>query len=181
MFKRVLLIFSLCSAIAYAAESPSPTPVATIDVPSEASVKQLLEAAQVHKLLDSIMTQMDSLLQQTIRQTTQGRKVSPKIQKDIEKRQAEMMAMVKDILDWKKLEPMYLRVYQKSFSQQEVDGMIAFYQTPAGQAVINKMPLVMQNTMNEMQELMGPVVRKIEKMQQDVIAELKAEEGKKGG
>ena len=181
MFKRVLLILSVCSAIASAAESASPIPVATSDTPSEASVKQLLEAAQVHKLLDSIMTQMDSLLQQTIRQTTQGRKVPPKIQKDIEKRQAEMMAMVKDILDWKKLEPMYMRVYQKSFTQQEVDGMIAFYQTPAGQAVISKMPLVMQNTMNEMQELMGPVVKKIEKMQQDVIAEMKTEEGKKGG
>jgi uncharacterized protein len=181
MITRILLILSLCGTVAYAAESPSPGPAATSDIPSEASIKQLLETAQVHKLLDSVMTQMDSMLQQTIKQTTQGRKVSPKIQKDIDKRQAEVMAILKDLLDWKKLEPMYTRVYQKSFNQQEVDGMIAFYQTPAGQAVITKMPLVMQNTMNEMQELMSPVIQKMQKMQQDVIAELKAEEGKKGG
>jgi hypothetical protein len=127
------------------------------------------------------MTQMDTMLQQTMKQATQGRKIPPKVQKDIDKRQAEMMAMLKEMLDWKKLEPMYTRVYQKSFTQQEVDGMIAFYRTPAGQAVINKMPLVMQNTMNEMQEMMGPAIQKMQKMQEEVIAELKAEEGKKGG
>lgn len=74
-----------------------------------------------------------------------------------------------------------MRVYRKSFTQGEVDGMIAFYETPAGQAVINKLPAVMQNTVNEMQEMMHPVIQKIQRMQQDVIAELKAESGKKGG
>jgi hypothetical protein len=59
--------------------------------------------------------------------------------------------------------------------------MIAFYKTPAGQAVITKMPLVMQNTMNEMQGLMEPMVQKIERMQQNVAAEMKAESGKKDG
>jgi hypothetical protein len=181
MIKRILLLLSLCGTVVNAADSPSPGSGATSDMPSEASIKQLLETAQVHKLLDSVMTQMDTMLQQTIRQVTQGRKVPPKIQKDIDQRQAEMMAMLKDMLDWKKLEPMYVRVYQKSFTQQEVDGMIAFYRTPAGQAVITKMPVVMQNTMNEMQEMMTPVIQKMQKMQQDVTAELKAEDGKKGG
>ena len=91
------------------------------------------------------------------------------------------MAILKEMFEWNKLEPMYLRVYQKSFTQQEVDGMIAFYKTPAGQAVISKMPVVMQNTMNEMQQMMGPMMQKIQRMQQDVVAEMKAEGQKKGG
>jgi hypothetical protein len=181
MIKRILLILSLCGTVTYAADSPSPGSVATSGVPSEASIKQLLDTAQVRKLLDSVMTKMDTLLQQTIKQTTQGRKISPKIQKDIDTQQAEVTAMLKDMLDWKKLEPLYVRVYQKSFTQEEVDGMIAFYKTPAGQAVINKMPVVMQNTMNEMQQMMTPVIQKMQKMQQDVTAEMKAEDGKKGG
>src|ERR1700749_5073775 len=56
MFKRLFLILNLWGTIAYAAESASPSPATTSDTPSEASVKQLLEAAQVHKLLDSVMT-----------------------------------------------------------------------------------------------------------------------------
>src|SRR4249919_1090400 len=100
MFKRILLLLSLCGTVAFAAESPSPSSGAA-SMPSEASIKQLLETAQVHKLLDSVMTQMDTLLQQTMQQATRGRKVPPKIQKDIDKREAEMMALLKDMLDWK--------------------------------------------------------------------------------
>ena len=180
MFRRILPLLLLCGSIALAADNSSPTP-APSNPPSEASVKQLLEVAQARKLIDSVMKQMDNLMQQSIAQATQGQKIPPKVQKDIDAQSGEMMTMMKDLLDWKKLEPMYVRVYQKTFSQQEVDGMIAFYKTPAGQAVIGKMPAVMQNTIEEMQQLMGPVMQKMQKMQQDVVAKMKAESKNKGG
>jgi len=127
------------------------------------------------------MAQMDTLMKQTMQQATQGQQIPPMVQKDIDKREAEMIAALKEMLDWNKLEPMYVRIYQKSFTQSEVDGMIAFYKTPSGQAVISKMPAVMQNTMNEMQQMMAPMMQRIQKMQQDVAAEMKAESEKKGG
>ena len=181
MFKRILLILALCGSVASGADNPSPGASATAAPPSEESIKQLLEVAQAHKLIDSVMTQMDLLMTQTIQQATQGQEIPPKMQKEIDKRQAEVVGLMKELLDWKKLEPMYVRIYQKSFSQQEVDGMIAFYKTPAGQAVIGKMPAVMQNTMDEMQQMMGPVMQKMQRMQQDVVTEMKAAGQKKGG
>ena len=182
MFKRVLLILLLCGSFGYAAENPAPSaPPAAANPPSEESVRQLLEATQARKLIDSIMSQMDLLMQQAVAQAVQGQEIPPKVQKEIDQQRAEMIAMMKELLDWKKLEPMYTRVYQKSFSQQEVDGMLAFYKTPAGQAVLGKMPAVMQNTMDEMQQLMGPIMQKIQKMQEDVVAQMKDEDKKKGG
>ena len=181
MFKRILLILMLCGAVAYGVDNPSPGTSGAGAPPSEASIKQLLEVAQAHKLIDSVIAQMDGLMTQAIQQATQGREVPPKVQKDIDKRQAEVVGVMKELLDWNKLEPMYVRIYQKSFSQQEVDGMIAFYKTPAGQAVIGKMPAVMQNTMDEMQQMMAPVMQKMQRMQQDVVAEMKAASQKKGG
>jgi hypothetical protein len=59
--------------------------------------------------------------------------------------------------------------------------MIAFYTTPAGQAVVAKMPAAMQNTMNEIQQMMTPVMQQLQRMQQDVAAEMKPESQKKGG
>ena len=181
MFKRILPVLLLCGSIAMAAENSSPNSPAPSGPPSEASIKQLLELAQAHKLIDSVMAQMDNLMQQSIAQATKGQKIPPKVQKDIDQRRGEMIAMMKELLDWAKLEPMYVRIYQKTFSQQEVDGMIAFYKTPAGQAVIGKMPAVMQNTIEEMQQLMGPVMQKMQKMQQDVVAEMKTEGKNKDG
>jgi hypothetical protein len=183
MVKRILLILTLCGSVAYGADSPSPGPSVTVAPapPSEASIKQLLEAAQARKLIDSVMAQMDGLMQQTIAQATKGQDVPPKVQKEIDKGQAEVTGVMKELLDWNKLEPMYVRIYQKTFSQQEVDGMIAFYKTPAGQAVIAKMPAVMQNTMDEMLQMMAPVMQKMQRMQQEVASEMKAASQKKGG
>ena len=178
MSTRILLILTLCASFVHAADNPSPGPSAP---PTEASIKQLLEVAQAHKLVDSVMMQMDNLMQQTIAQATKGQKISPKIQEDIDQRRAELLVMMKELLDWKKLEPMYVRIYQKTFTQPEVDGMIAFYKTPAGQAVMSKMPAAMQNTIDEMQSAMGPVMQKMQQMQQDVVAKIKAENKNKGG
>src|SRR2546423_1025730 len=140
MFTRILLTLGLCASLVRAAENPSPSPSAS---PTDASIKQLLEVAQTHKLVDSVIAQMNNLMLQAIAQATKGQPIPPKVQKDIDQRRDETVSLMKELLDWKKLEPMYVRIYQKSFTQPEVDGMIVFYKTPAGQAVIRKMPAVL--------------------------------------
>ena len=51
--------------------------------------------------------------------------------------------------------------------------MLAFYGSPAGQTVIKKMPLVVQNTMTEMQKRMGPFLEKLIKMEEETIEQMK--------
>lgn len=184
MFTRVLVILTLGVSLVQAAENPSPSPSATASAaptPTEASVKQLLAVAQTHKLVDAVMKQIDTLMFEAIAQATKGQPIPDKVQKDIDQRRSEVISLMKELLDWKKLEPTYVRIYQKSFTQPEVDGMIAFYKTPAGQAMIGKMPAVMQNSIDEMQQSMGPVMEKIQRMQQEVAAEMKTQPKPKGG
>jgi uncharacterized protein len=171
MLKRALFLLVVVTTTAYAADNP----------PSEASIKQLLEASHAHKILDSMLTEMDGFMKQAIQQATQGQSVTPEVKRDIDKRQTEMMSIFKEALDWNKLEAMYVRVYQKSFTQSEIDSLIAMYKTPGGQTLLNKMPIVLQNTMTEMQQIMRPMVERIQRMQQEVLAEIRAENAKKGG
>jgi hypothetical protein len=110
MFNRMLFILLLGGSMAFAAnDNSSPTPAKP---PTDASIKQLLEVAQARKLVDSVMKQMDNLMEQSIAQATQGQKIPPKVQKEIDARRAEVTAMMKELLDWTKLEPLYVRVYQ---------------------------------------------------------------------
>ena len=165
-----LLCLGLCLPSAFAADAP----------PSEASVRQLLEVSQVHKMLDSVTAQMDQMMNQMMQQVTQGQKITPEVQKQIDAGKAEAMSMMKDIFDWHKMEPMYIRVYQKSFSQKEVNDLIAMYQTPGAVALINKMPLVLQNTMTEMQPMMQPIIERMRRTQQQVMAQIQAEKKEHG-
>jgi hypothetical protein len=128
-----------------------------------------------------MMAQMDGFMKQALQQATQGQQLTPEVKRNIEKRQAEMISIFKEVLDWNKLEAMYVRVYQKSFTQPEIDNLIAMYKTPGGQTLLKKMPIVLQNTMTEMQEIMRPMMQRIQQMQQEVVAEIQAEKTKKGG
>ena len=83
-----------------------------------------------------------------------------------------MVALVQGEFAWEKLEPMYLRIYKESFTEEEVAGMLSFYKTPAGQAVIYKMPALMQKSMLEVQKMMFGFAPQIQKIQQDFVAEM---------
>ncbi len=168
MFMRTLLLLLVSSVFAAAADS----------VPSEASVRELLTVTDSKKTVDAMMAQMDGMIQNAVSEATKGEEVSAAEQKLVDKNVAEMKATLAETLVWEKLEPIYLRVYQKSLTQDEVNGMIAFYKTPTGQAMITKMPVVIQNTMTEVQGMMGSMMQKLQQTQQALVADLEAEKAK---
>jgi hypothetical protein len=43
------------------------------------------------------------------------------------------------------------------------------------------MPVVMQNTMSEVQEMIKPMMQRMERMQQEIVAEIQAEKKKSDG
>jgi hypothetical protein len=69
---------------------------------------------------------------------------------------------------------MSIRLYKESFSEEEVAGMLAFYKTPAGQAVIFKMPVLTQQIMIETHKMMNVLLPKIKVIEQQFAAELAA-------
>ncbi len=74
---------------------------------------------------------------------------------------------------WAKLQPIYVNIYQESFTQEEIDGLIAFYRSPAGDALVKKMPLVLQKSMGAMQGMLGPMAEKMKAAMQEAMAEAK--------
>ena len=88
--------------------------------------------------------------------------------------QNRMVSLMQGELAWEKLKPMYVRLYKESFSEEELTGMLDFYKTPAGQAVIQKMPVLMQKTMLEVQKMLSEATPQMQKVEADFIAEMKA-------
>jgi uncharacterized protein len=86
----------------------------------------------------------------------------------------KIIAAYDESLNAQAMQMIMVRVYQATYTQDEVDGLIAFYKTPAGQALINKSPLMMQNMMGEMRALMRPLVQQIGQIKKDSEQELKA-------
>jgi uncharacterized protein len=160
LFKHIILSLLIVSSALMAAPA------------SKSSIRELLEIAETRKLVDSIKAQTETMMNRSIQQSLAGKNPSPKQMAAIEKMKKNAMLVMQDEIAWEKLEPMYIRLYEETFSQEEVDGIIAFYKTPAGKALINKMPTLMQKSMTEMQKLMLDMMPKLKQVQQQFIADM---------
>lgn len=169
MIRSLLVALILVVSVASAAETPA----------SEASIKEILRVTEAQKLLDGMFSQVDLMMRSAMQEALKGHTVSPEEQMAIDRMSAKMLAMMKEEMSWEKLEPLYLSIYQKSFTQEEVDGMLAFYRSSAGTALIKKMPVVIQHSMSAMRERMGPMMQKIQAAVEETVAEI-ADEPQKG-
>ena len=120
--------------------------------PSDASLKELMQLVNASDLLKGMDQQMDVIYGNMVQQMTKGQAVTAQQQKALDDFHGKMKDILHRQLSWDKLEPQVMQVYRDTLSQDEVDGIIVFYKTPAGQAVIKKMPLIMQATMTMMQK-----------------------------
>ena len=148
--------------------------------PSEDSIRHLLEVTEARNLLDGMMAQIDTLMRRNMDQALRGRQLTTEQEAIIARMRNKMVDAFREEMAWDKLEPLYVRVYRDTFTQAEVDGMLAFYRTDAGRAVIVKMPAVLQTTMGEMQQRMQPLIVKMRTIEQEALAELRATEHKDG-
>jgi uncharacterized protein len=56
------------------------------------------------------------------------------------------------------------KVYTDTYTEEEIDGILAFYKSPAGKAFIQKMPEVMQRSMPVMMQMMSDLQPQIKTM-----------------
>jgi uncharacterized protein len=140
---------------------------------SQESVENLLTVTKTESMMDSMYSGMEQMMRQGMRQSTAGKPVSPEQQRYFDALPAKFVAVMRDEMNWQKMKPMYVQIYRESFEQDEVDGLLAFYASPAGQALINKMPVVMQKSVAVSQSLIESFVPKMTKAIQDAMAEAK--------
>jgi hypothetical protein len=141
----------------------SPVSVASAAPATEASVRALLEVTKSRQMLDQVYGQMESMYADSMRQAF-GESMTQEQEARMQRFTARLSALMKKEMSWDVLAPMYVDIYSKSFTENEIQSMLDFYRTPAGQAVIDKMPLVMQNTMKAVQERVGAMMPEMQKM-----------------
>ena len=180
---RILVAFIVtCLGVAAPAFAQSTHPATqAASKPTEASVRHLLDVMQVRQIVQTMSAQMDGMFDNMLNKQLEGQNITPEQQKQLEARRNAARDMVKDLLSWDAMESLYLKVYGDTFSQREIDAMTAFYTSPAGQAVIAKMPLATKNSMAEMQQRVREMIPKIQQMAKDAADHVKSPAPKTSG
>jgi hypothetical protein len=149
--------------------------------PDSASVEKLVRVMRVEKTMSAMERQMDDLLHTLTDQLATSRALSADDRKALDAEMTAEMKTVHDFLTWDHIQPVYYKVYSDTFTQEEVDGMIAFYQTPTGQSVLSKMPGVLQKTVAIIQPQLMQLTTNIQADLQRFAETLAAKHGQKQG
>ncbi len=64
-------------------------------------------------------------------------------QADVSEMAAEMTKFLFGRMSWEAMKPLYLKAYDETFTEDEISGMLLFYESPAGKAVNEKTPALM--------------------------------------
>ena len=156
LFAPLALALTLAAAPAFAAP---PTP---------AQVERLLQVMDAQKMADQIIPAMMQQTRQSLEQYFPA-DADPADRARADHLVAGQEASLREMLAWKNLQPIYTRVYTDTLSAEEVTAMTRFYESPEGRSVMQKLPLIMQRSMVEMQPLLQS---SMQKMMQTLEAEV---------
>lgn len=142
--------------------------------PTEDSINALLVAAKTEKLIDSFYTYIGQTMRNGMRAGLKGKTLTQEQQRAFDAVPAKFDRVMREELSWAKLRPMYVQVYQETFTQSEIDGLSAFYKSPSGAAFVDKMPVVMQKTQTQIQQRFAPLAEKMNAAMAQAVTEATA-------
>jgi hypothetical protein len=142
--------------------------------PTEASVRRVLTAAHLNTILDTYSTQIETSLRGGVQHELAGQTLNAQQSAIMQQMQDKLVALMREEMDWKRMEPQIIELYRNTFTQREVNGMLKWYTSPTGKAVVAKEPLVTQQISDYAQERVQDVVPKLMQLQKDTIAQLQA-------
>ncbi len=165
-----------CAVIAQTLAAPPPTPpeaAAVIPADQQATKEQLTKLFEVMKVRDQmasvtkmmptlVQQQMQEQMKQMMKDHPEMATMSPEQQKAAGEVMNKFMGKVFDIYPVDEMLSDMASIYQRHLTSADVDGIIAFYTSPAGQHMVGMAPVIMQEymplVMSRMQERMKPLI-----------------------
>lgn len=110
----------------------------------EEKAGKLLELVRAEAMVVESLKNIETQLLSNGLLALEGRSVTPEQREQFMAAQQRMLTTLQEKLSWDRIRSIYVQLYSEVYSEEEMDQIIAFLSTPAGQSMINKMPLLMQ-------------------------------------
>ena len=129
------------------------------ELTKEAKIERLLTVMNADNMIDQMFEQIKAM---TAAQVPPG--TSPEQVAQARQVQTKIMDLVKARISWEKMRPQYVKLYAETFSDEEISGMLAFYGSPAGHAMLEKMPALVTKIMEVAQAQMKDILPEIQRI-----------------
>lgn len=128
---RLALLVSLASCLPLAARADE----ASRHTKAEEVIALLHSERGVQQVADNISKQVAQAAEKAV-----GTDPTPDKKAKLDQFEQQAHQLIEAQLGWKALQPGFVDIYAKAFTDEQLDGIIAFYKSPAGAALLANMP-----------------------------------------
>jgi hypothetical protein len=106
-------------------------------------IDEFLTLIKANTLQDQIYNQLEGQIDRaTLGLAQQAGIPGPEQRSATADLQAKMIAAMKESLNWDQLKVGMIEAYRNTYSEEELDGMLAFFKSPVGQTYLTKSPTI---------------------------------------
>jgi uncharacterized protein len=146
------------------------------DATKHAKVKELFQLTSMQNRVDQIrvsaLTQARAFAAQQFASTGVS---AQQDNKGVAVFYEKLNALVAQSYNWTKLEPAYEQVYADLYTEDELDGILAFYKSPVGQAYLAKTPEATRQVLQISKQQFDTLTPQIQKLTEDYVAHLRTQ------
>jgi len=108
------------------------------------------------------MLAQEAQIQKMSEQQLAGVTLDDDQQKAFDEFRQKLVDLIRASASWKAMEPDFVKLYSDAYSENELDGILAFYRTPAGRAMLAKTPELTERSIAISQQRMAELTPKIQ-------------------
>ena len=149
----------------------SSTASASTDSHRQAAL-EMLSISRVDKMIEPMMENVMSMIQQQMAQVDIPEDKKPIIQKYNQK----IVETLRQEMQWEKMKEDFVALYLNVYTEEEIRELTEFYSSPLGQKMLDKMPELMQASLQISQSMLQQTLPKIQQLSQEMARELQGTE-----
>jgi hypothetical protein len=132
--------------------------VGTVSGTKDAKVEELLTLMKVEEMQKQAMDNMRQMVSNQLK--FQPGADTPNAQE----KQKKMFDLIGQKTSWQNMKSDYIKLYSDTYTEPEIDGILLFYRSPAGKAMVDKQPAMMTKMTSIMQSKMAELAPEIQKI-----------------
>ena len=133
-------------------------PAGAQELTKQAKIERILTLTKADAMMDQAFNQMKGMIGSQIPRGT------PEQQVKAQEIEQKVMDLIKERMGGERMRREFVKIYDELFSDEEIDGILAFYQSPAGRATLERMPQLMSKAMAFAQAQMADLLPEIQRI-----------------
>jgi hypothetical protein len=130
----------------------------------QAKIERLLVLTKANTMVDQVFEQFKNMAASQFPASA-----TPEQRAKMQEAQNKVMDILKARMSWERMRPQYVKLYEDTYTEDEINGILAFYESPAGRAMLDKMPTIISKSMALGQAQMADVLPEIQQVMRDTM------------